>query len=752
MAEEQADPRQRALRLAEAERERRNRLAQAATDELGEPASFMDKSAAAGRYATNLVNEVNRGILSYFPETIKRPLQQRLGIGVETEMSGTPMGRGAEYIGMALPMAVGIPAAGQATKSQMASLANPGTFRTLINDITGFAMKNPKLYFGGETAAAFGAGAAGAAAERAGAGPAGQLGSEVLGGLGLGTLATIGPRSMRAMREGIKANLLPMTEEGGTIRAARQMQARTPGEQAAQEYANRLGTIPEGVTPAQWIGDERLMAQEARLLRDNPELDRQVRGELQEARIAAQEALSDTFGRPRSRQDWERAVLERVTPDGATIEPGMTDEMLNQAYQSFAPLYNEAKGFPISIPDDVRSMTELLGTGQTGRFEPGLRKLLLDSASHASVMATDDSRTQVGRWLDNLYTSYKPRVKNGVVDSEDLLDLRSRIRDERRMQDRRQNQERADLLGSAEAAITEKLMEGLPESVSSTIRAADSQYRKYKIVENAIFSAGDTALTPGQLSSAIQQGGLTSQSRYARGTDEVTQELRRVALAGRSTEEILEDPRRAALFVRDLGEAEKRAVQADFVNVLLGRAKASARDATDGGVPLASGDRLIRDIAANDSVMRAIGMTGEDRARIRTMAETIQALEKKSPAAVDQLFEDGPASVLQLVAALAGAKSGQRMAGRGMGSSLVMAQFMSNKARNTLANLTSDQAEQLMADAVTDPELYKALLTKTIVARDIRQRAQYLESWLLASAYSNAKADNSNQIGREEFQ
>lgn len=723
MAEEQDIARQRALRLAQAERERRNRLAAAASEELGEPSSFMDKTAAAGRYVTNLVNEVNRGILSYFPDTLKKPLQEKLGIGVETEMSQTPVGRGAEYVGMALPMAIGIPAAGQATASQMTTLARPGVFRTMIDDITNFAMNNPALYFGGETAAAFGAGAAGEAAEQAGAGPVGQMASELAGGMGLGTFATIGPRSLRAMRESVKANLFPMSEEGGMIRAARQTQARTPGESAAQEYARRLESIPEGVTPAQWIGDERLMAQEARLLADNPELERQVRQELQDARIAAQESLKDAFGRPRSRQDWEVSVLERVTPEGAMIEPGMTDDMLNQAYKSFAPLYDSAKGHPINAL--------------------GLENKLALAPYDEGIIAADSERKAVEGWVRNQLTAFDPEIANGQIPSDALLQLRSKVRDQRRLQSKRQNEERADLLGAVEGELTTMLEQGLPPDVTDTLRAADSQYRKYKIVENAIFAAGDTALTPGQLSAAIQQGGLTTTSRYARGTDEVTQELRRLALAGRSTEEILEDPRRAKLFVRDLNATEKQAVHADFANVLFNRAKESARDATDAGTPLISGERLLRDIDANEEVMRALGMTPDDRKRLRTIAETIATLGKKAPAAVDQLMEDGPATILQLAATLAGAKSGQRMAGRGLGSSLVLAQYMSNRARNTLASLTSNQAEQLLEDAVTDPKLYQALLTKSLVERNIKQRAQYLESWLLASAFDKAKAEES---------
>jgi hypothetical protein len=113
-------------------------------------------------------------------------------------------------------------------------------------------------------------------------------------------------------------------------------------------------------------------------------------------------------------------------------------------------------------------------------------------------------------------------------------------------------------------------------------------------------------------------------------------------------------------------------------------------------------------------------------------------LEQKPPAAVDQLFEDGPASIMQLAAALVGAKQGQAIAGKGMGSSLVMAQYMSNRARRILAGLTSNEAERLMKEAATDPVLYRAMLTKNLSGGNARQDAAYLESWLLASAMDKA--------------
>lgn len=706
------------LRIAELERERRGRMARSAQAETGEPSSFLDKAKSAGRYGIDIVNEVNRGLLSFLPAMAREKLEG-IGIGVETDFGKTGFGKGVNYTGMALPFMFGAPAAGT-VGPQM--LGRTGVFKTLIDDIANFAVNNPKMYFGTEVAGNIGAGAAGHVAEEGGAGPTTQLISEAVGGLTVGGLASVGPRSLRAMRESISANLMPMTEEGGMIRAARQTQARAGSPEAAQEAAQRLETIPEGVTPAQWIGDERLMAQEARLLQDNPELDNIVRQELQEARLIGQEELLDSFGRPRTRQEWEVSVLEKVTPKGTVITPGASDEMLDQAYRSFAPLYDEVKGF--DIPSG------------------GLTQRVSNAAYDPAIMAGDPERDQVKNWFNNMASQFDDVTEFDIIPSESLVSMRSNVRTERRAQSRRGNQERADLLGAVESQLTRVLETNIPAPIRRTLRAADSQYRKYKIVENAIFNAGDANLSPEMLSQSIRQGGLTSNSRYARGVDPTTQQMRRQAMGGRSTTEVLGDPQRASMFVRDLDAVERQAVHADFADVLFNRAKASGAEATESGIGLISGDKLLRDLTENQVVMENLGMSLDEIQRLRNMGESIQAMANKSPSAVTELFEDGPASIMQLIAALAGAKGGQRMAGGGLGSSMVMAQYMSNKARNTLARLTSNEAQNLMKQAVTDPQLYQALLTKPTARLPlIRERVQYLESWLLASAFNNSQGN-----------
>jgi hypothetical protein len=50
------------------------------------------------------------------------------------------------------------------------------------------------------------------------------------------------------------------------------MQERAGGQVRALESADALDDLPEGVTPAQFLGDNVLMAQEARLIADNPDL------------------------------------------------------------------------------------------------------------------------------------------------------------------------------------------------------------------------------------------------------------------------------------------------------------------------------------------------------------------------------------------------------------------------------------------------------------------------------------------------
>jgi hypothetical protein len=698
--------------LIKIEKERRRRLSEAADAELGAEVEGMSAGEKAKTYATNLVNEANRGVMEFLPSGMREKMEG-VGIGVETDFSNTPQGRGVRFASQGTTMALPLVRMGNVGPQLY---RNAGMVRSFVDDLAKTATSMPKTFFGAEAVGSYAAGNLGQRSKDSGSGELGQLGAEMAGGLTMGGIASMGPRSLRMLREGFQANMLPFTERGGMIRAGRQMQERAGGPEAAANLAQSLDSIPEGVSPAQWIGNERLMAQEARLLTDNPQLENFVKGELQEARLIAQEELQDSFGKARTRQDWEVSVLNRVTPDDFEVTAGMTDEMLDEAYASFKPLYDGANG-------------HLVNTG-------GISAELIASPNSPEIMAIGPERETVSNWIKTRLTAYD--LDAAQVDSEVLLDLRSKVRSERRLQSKRGRDERADLLGAAEAVLTKRINDGIPPGAQEILQQADSQYRRYKVVENAIFDAADSNLTPADLSRSIQQGGLTTDSRYARGVDADTQELRQAALAGRSTEELLGDPQRAQMVVRNLSDEEKALIHADFTETLYRRA--TSAEATDSGVALLSGEKLLRDVVENRDVMKNLGMEDADINRLQYMGEKMLAMSKKTPQAVANLFEDGPANLLQLAAALAGAKSGQKIAGQGMGSSLVLAQYMSNKARNNLARITSDEAGRLMRDAATDPELYRTLLTTSTVGRDVaKNRARYLEGWLLSSAFDTAK-------------
>ena len=136
--------------------------------------------------------------------------------------------------------------------------------------------------------------------------------------------------------------------------------------------------------------------------------------------------------------------------------------------------------------------------------------------------------------------------------------------------------------------------------------------------------------------------------------------------------------------------------------------------------------------------MRSLGMGDDEIKRIKDISDTLSLLEKSNPAAVNKLFEDGPASILELAAVLVGTGQAALIGdATNVGGSLVLAQFMANRARALLGSLTSNQAAKLMADAVTDPELYSALLLKDVAPkRKLIEGARYLQSYLYSAPFS----------------
>jgi hypothetical protein len=751
------------LRLAEAEREKRRRSQQATVPEPAQeelrpaPQRFAESVArTVGGLADIPYDVVVRG-----PYELAQMAAGRRGEEVDVlpqfssyapQSQGTPLETATEFATEGVALASAVPLRVAQTPAQLYQMSGkyPGIAKSFIEgivnttksigrDIVQTKARDPGAFIATEALMSGGAGAGTQMAQDAGMGETGQLLTGVGGGMIAGTVMGI-PRTLTALKQGIQTTLFPMTAAGGEIRAARQMQARAGGPERAEILAERLKDMPEGMTPAQYLGDDLLLAQQQRILKDDPELAVKVANELAETKILLQNTLDEFAGTPATQQDWEMSILGSIVPEGTVIKRGATDTMLNQAYKSFDPLYAEARGIDINIPEIGAQLDipmPVMPRDVQGAPRPlSISSVVTSAAQDSSVIASDESRNTIYRYLNNLQTKYIDSVKNGVIKSDDILSMRSDIRT--RMRDINKgvgNQEYVDLLSMAESNLTALLDAGLPDKAKQVLRGADLRYRKYKVYENAVYRSGDKKLSPEMVSESIRTG-MTSPSRYARGVDPQTQEMRQLAMSGQDFEQLIGNPTRAQRIVRDMTPEQRKLAQADFLKVLTDKAVASGTEMTDVGKVLIDGETLLKNVYENRATLRALGVTPKEIQNLTRMSQEVIRMQKKSPEAVVKLFEDGPSSLMELGATLIGAKQGQNLAGSGLGSSLVLASYMTNRARKILSNLTSDQAAKIMVDATTDAKLYRALLTKSVQRpASGKEQAKYLESYLYQSGF-----------------
>jgi len=130
--------------------------------------------------------------------------------------------------------------------------------------------------------------------------------------------------------------------------------------------------------------------------------------------------------------------------------------------------------------------------------------------------------------------------------------------------------------------------------------------------------------------------------------------------------------------------------------------------------------------------LRAMGLSSTDVARMQHLANTAQMVQRQSPEQLSDMFADGPATLMELAAAISGAKWGQAASGAGpgptgIGSSLVLAQFGSRTTRRLLSTVFDDASTRILREA-SEPtargrELYQALLTTPTASVREQERA-----------------------------
>lgn len=588
----------------------------------------------------------------------------------------------------------------------------------LGREIVDTAASRPGLFLAGE----FGGGAgsvAGAAGGREAAELTGlpQNVGETLGALTGGiTGAAVPVAGVAGARRGaqrLQQDVLPFTEGGGKIRAARQLQRKVaPPDDPNQgvllrEAASRAREAAPGVSPARATREPGLMAQEGRIAQESPTVARNLESGRTMAQRRVQQEVADMFGDPQDYKAWANGLVSRVSAPGAKVDADDLDDMMTQGFESFRGAY---QGFD-------QHQINPQGLGET------VDRALKDP----DLFVGEDARNSIRGWVDGQLRALGRRAADrGALTSGDLIELRQnlrgRSRDMLRTQTERSSEAR-EVLGNVERTISRYIEDALPDEAAKRLRDIDGQYRQFKVVEDAVYRDGGASLSPQKVLDSIRRGSR-SRGQFTRGDQD---DLRRIVAEGLPGDQLLKDPAQIRRITRGLEPDELRPLQAKLMRTL-----ADSASGVDGeGVRVLSGAKLRDGITQNRQALRNAGLTDGDFKRLNGLTDQLLDVQRQSPEALARMFEDGPNSIVELVAAIAGAKSGQNLAGGGIGASLVIASYMSNRARKILANLTSDKAQELLLEASTNPDLYASLLMKeTASAPRQREAARILQAWL----------------------
>lgn len=136
------------------------------------------------------------------------------------------------------------------------------------------------------------------------------------------------------------------------------------------------------------------------------------------------------------------------------------------------------------------------------------------------------------------------------------------------------------------------------------------------------------------------------------------------------------------------------------------------------GLKRAFTDHMTGNLSALDDKKTVAAMnqvfSGAEMRRLRYIAQRMRARENTSAANIGESLSGAkPNKVIEMVARIAAARSTTSFSGDSAGTSLQAAQMASGRMKEILGRLVSDKASQMLADAVEDPKLFKALLTDT---------------------------------------
>jgi hypothetical protein len=248
-----------------------------------------------------------------------------------------------------------------------------------------------------------------------------------------------------------------------------------------------------------------------------------------EARRLLDEGVDLTPGQmnPRGAVAQLEQGAERVPYLGAYVQDHRRKLIPSAMRKLFEKEFGDAVPADAGFDDMVRKTNEKLGArydevrAAAGGVKAGGGNQLQQEWSRAvnspALLVSPEARQASGRWLAGQLDALKTR--GNVVSAEDLLTIRSRIRDEVRKAHKTGQGpavERAEVLELAEEAITRQVNAALPPPAQKLLQETDALYARYKPLEQAGFQSAARAggePTVGQLVGALKQ--QAGQSRWA---------------------------------------------------------------------------------------------------------------------------------------------------------------------------------------------------------------------------------------------
>lgn len=131
--------------------------------------------------------------------------------------------------------------------------------------------------------------------------------------------------------------------------------------------------------------------------------------------------------------------------------------------------------------------------------------------------------------------------------------------------------------------------------------------------------------------------------------------------------------------------------------------------------------------------------TEGEMSRLRLIGRELAKLQTGNAANIGSELSGARANrLIEMVARIGAARHGAQLGG-GSGGSIQTAQMASSRVKDALSFLASDKASRMMADAVTDPDLFKALLTQTAAPGAEKRAIPYFIPYLIGGTAAAAQ-------------